>query len=229
MCEFKKFNHCFVDLNDTLEEVSQDGKRYYSTPGGIFPSVTTVVGFEKQQFFSEWRKKNPEESKRVTSRGTKFHNLIEKYIKNEDINYDEIHSSYKSLFSLIKNDLDKIDNIHAIETPLWSKTLGLAGRTDCIGEYDGKLSIIDFKASTKEKRAKDIDNYFAQATAYALMYQERTGIVVKNYAILIACEDGIKQVFQGNPINHVKNLKGLINKYKEYYGVSRTTDTEGQS
>lgn len=220
MCISKKFNHCFVNLNDTLKEVSENGKRYYSTPGGIFPSVTTVVGFEKQQFFSEWRKNNPEESKRVTSRGTKFHSLIEKYIKNEDINFDELHSSYKSLFSLIKEDLDKIDNIQAIETPLWSKTLGLAGRTDCIGEYDGKLSIIDFKASTKEKREKDIDNYFAQATAYALMYQERTGIIVDNFAILIACEDGIRQVFQGKPIKYVKNLKTLINKYKEYNGIS---------
>ncbi len=131
-----------------------------------------------------------------------------------------MHSNYKSLFSLIKSELDKIDNIHAIETPLWSTTLGLAGRTDCIAEYDGKLSIIDFKASKKEKRIRDIDNYFAQATAYALMYQERTGKIIDNYAILIACEDGIKQVFQGNPIKHVKQLKGLIKKYKEAYGIS---------
>jgi hypothetical protein len=98
--------------------------------------------------------------------------------------------------------------------------LGLAGRTDCIAEYDGKLSIIDFKASTKEKRVQDIDNYFAQATAYALMYQERTGTIVDNFAILIACEDGIKQVFQGTPIKYVKKLKSLIDKYREHHGIS---------
>jgi genome maintenance exonuclease 1 len=216
----KQFIHCPVEFNGSLEEVMKDGKRFYSTPEGIFPSVTTVVGFQKQEFFSEWRKKNPEESKRVTSRGTKFHSLIEKYIKNEDINFDELHSGNKALFSLLKSELDKIDNIKALETPLWSKTLGLAGRTDCIAEYDGKLSIIDFKASTKEKRAFDIDNYFAQATAYALMFQERTGIIVENYAILIACEDGIKQVFQGKPINHVRSLKTLINKYRDIHGIS---------
>jgi len=209
----KIFVHKPILIEGTLKEVSTDGKRLYETPEGIFPSVTTVVGFKKQQFFAEWRRKNPEESKRVTSRGTKFHSLIEQYLKNEEINFDELHSNYKSLFSLLKPELDKIDNIVALETPLWSKILGLAGRTDCIAEYDGKLSIIDFKASTKEKRAQDIDNYFTQASAYALMFQERTGIIVDNFAILIACEDGIKQVFQDNPIKYVKQLKNAITEY----------------
>jgi genome maintenance exonuclease 1 len=114
----------------------------------------------------------------------------------------------------LKPELDKIDNIRALETPLWSKTLGLAGRTDCIAEYNGKLSIIDFKASTKEKRKQDIDNYFTQATAYALMFQERTGIIVENFAIMIACEDGLRQVFQGRPINYVRELKNIITEYR---------------
>jgi hypothetical protein len=216
----KQFIHKPIEITGELKEVSENGKRLYQTPEGIFPSVTTVVGFQKQQFFAEWRQKNPEESKRVTSRGTKFHSLIEKYLKNEDLDYDNVHSSFKSLFSILKPELDKIDNIIALETPLWSKTLGLAGRTDCIAEYDGKLSIIDFKASTKEKQLSHIDNYLAQATAYALMFQERTGIIVDNFAILIACEDGMKQVFQDKPINHVKRLKSLITSYGKQNGIS---------
>jgi genome maintenance exonuclease 1 len=216
----KTFVHKPIDLKGSLKEVTKDGKRFYETPDGVFPSVTTVVGFEKQQFFAEWRQRNPEESKRVTSRGTKFHSLIEKYLSNEEIDYDNLHSGNKALFSLLKPELDKIDNIVALESPLWSKTLKLAGRTDCIAEYDGKLTIIDFKASTKEKRKSDIDNYFAQATAYALMFQERTGIVVDNFAILIACEDGLKQVFQGNPLHYVKHLHGLVTKYRNANGIS---------
>jgi CRISPR/Cas system-associated exonuclease Cas4 (RecB family) len=196
-----------------LKEVQIDGKRHYSTPDGDFPSVTTVVGFEKQKFFSEWRLKNPEESKRVTSRGTKFHSLIEKYLKNEPIDLDSQNSNLKALFNLLLPELNKINNISALETPLWSKILGLAGRTDCIAEYDGKLSIIDFKASSKEKKEKDIDNYFMQATAYSLMYQERTGVVIDNFAILIASEDGFSQVFQGKPIKYIKNLKQIIKRY----------------
>ena len=216
----KKFVHNHIDIQGSLTEIYKDGKRFYETSEGIFPSVTTVVGFEKQQFFSEWRQKNPEESKRVTTRGTKFHSLIEKYLNNEDIDYENLHSGNKALFSILKPELDKINNIVAIESPLWSKTLKLAGRTDCIAEYDGKLSIIDFKASTKEKRKRDIDNYFAQATAYALMFQERTGIIVDNFAILIACEDGLKQVFQGNPLEYVKHLHKLVTKYRKINGIS---------
>lgn len=215
----QKFIHNPIKIEGSLKEVNQDGKRLYETPEGIFPSVTTVVGFKKQKFFAEWRRKNPEESKRVTSRGTKFHSLIEKYLNNEEIDFDNLHSANKALFSILKPEIDKINNIIALETPLWSKTLGLAGRTDCIAEYDGKLSIIDFKASTKEKRESDIDNYFAQATAYALMLQERTGIIVDNFAILIACEDGLKQVFQDRPIKYVKHLKSLITEYRDIHGI----------
>ena len=216
----KTFVHKPIEFNGALKELSVDGKRLYETPEGVFPSVTTVVGFQKQKFFAEWRNKNPEESKRVTSRGTKFHSIIEQYLKNEEIDFDNLHSNFKSLFSILRPELDKIDNIIALETPLWSKTLGLAGRTDCIAEYDGKLSIIDFKASTKEKRARDIDNYFAQACAYALMFQERTGIIVDNFAILIACEDGLRQVFQDRPIKYVKHLKSLITEYGNLNGIS---------
>jgi genome maintenance exonuclease 1 len=140
-------------------------------------------------------------------------------LEHEDLDYENLHSGNKALFSILKPELDKIDNIISIESPLWSKTLQLAGRTDCIAEYDGKLSVIDFKASTKEKREKDIDNYFAQATAYALMFQERTGIIVDNFAILIACEDGLKQVFQGKPLHYVKHLQGLITNYRESNAV----------
>jgi CRISPR/Cas system-associated exonuclease Cas4 (RecB family) len=216
---FKQFKHNLIESDINLSEVQKDGKRFYSTPDGEFPSVTTVVGYGKQQFFAEWRRKNPEESRRVTSRGTKFHSIIETYIRNEPLDMENMFPNFKALFNLIKPALDNIDNIVAIETPLWSKILGLAGRTDCIAEYNGKLSIIDFKASTKEKRKQDIENYFLQATAYALMYQERTGVIVENFVILIACEDGLFQVFEDTPIKYVKKLKQSIIKYREENGI----------
>jgi genome maintenance exonuclease 1 len=218
LCEFKKFNHKPIKLECELKEVTRDEKRFYETPGGIFPSVTTVVGFEKQQFFAEWRKKNPEESKRVTARGTKFHSIIESYLNNETLDLENMMPGNKALFNLLKPELDKIDNIVALETPLWSKTLGLAGRTDCIAEYDGRLSIIDFKASSKEKKKSHIDNYLMQATAYSLMFQERTGIIIDNFAILVSCEDGLRQVFEDKPIKYVKMLHKAIKKYREQNG-----------
>jgi hypothetical protein len=218
LCDFKQFKHNPINLSCELKEITKDGKRFYSTPGGEFPSVTTVVGDKKKQFFAEWRKKNPEESKRVTARGTKFHSLIESYLKNEPVDLENMMPGTKSLFLLLKPELDKIDNIIAIESPLWSKTLGLAGRTDCIAEYDGKLSIIDFKASSKEKKIEHIDNYLLQATAYSLMFQERTGKIIDNFAILIACEDGLKQVFEDKTIKYVRQLKKTIQDYRRENG-----------
>jgi genome maintenance exonuclease 1 len=214
------FLHKPIEIDNKLKEVTIDGKRFYETPGGIFPSVTSVVGWDKQNFFAEWRRKNPEESRRVLARGTKLHSLIESYLNNETLDFDNMLPNFKVLFNQIKPELDKIQNIVAIETPLWSKTLGLAGRTDCIAEYDGKLSIIDFKASSKEKRKQDVESYFTQATAYALMFQERTGIIVENFAILISCEDGLTQVFQNKPIKYVKKLKNIIVSYNNNHGIS---------
>ena len=220
MTIYKQFKHNINETTDSLTEIQKSGKRFYSTPDGEFPSVTTVVGYGKQNFFAEWRRKNPEESRRVLARGTKLHSLIESYLNNETLDFDNMLPNFKVLFNQIKPELDKIQNIVAIETPLWSKTLGLAGRTDCIAEYDGKLSIIDFKASSKEKRKQDVESYFTQATAYALMFQERTGIIVENFAILISCEDGLTQVFQNKPIKYVKKLKSVIVSYRNNHGIS---------
>ena len=89
----------------------------------------------------------------------------------------------------------------------------LAGRVDCVAEYNGKLSIIDFKGSTRAKRESDVQNYFLQATAYAIAWQERTGQAIENFAILMSCEDGITQVFEGRPIRYTKKLLETIEKY----------------
>lgn len=221
MLPVKKFIHNKIIISGTLEEQTTDSGRSYKTPEGSFPSVTTVVGFEKQKFFATWRKNNQKESSRVTKRGTEFHSLIENYINNEKIQFDVLMPSMVDIFVLIQPLLHRIDNIRLLEAPLWSSLLGLAGRTDCIAEFDGKLSIIDFKASTKQKRKEDIDNYFMQATAYAMMLQERTGIKVDQFVILIACEDGTSQVFIDKPINYVKPLSDIIQRYKDHINAQR--------
>ena len=221
MLPAKLFNHDKLSLDSLLQEETSTTGRSYKTPEGVFPSVTTVVGFEKQQFFAEWRKKNPAESVRVTTRGTEFHALIERYLNNEEIDFDSIMPNMVDIFVQMQPMLHRIDNIKMLEAPLWSSLIGLAGRTDCIADFDGKLSIIDFKASTKQKRKKDIENYFLQATAYAMMLQERTGVKVEQFVILIACEDGTSQIFTDKPINYVKKLKEIIERYREHINAQR--------
>ena len=215
----RKFTH--VDGECLLEELSVEesvsGGRVYNAPNGHkYPSVTTVTGFKKQEFFKQWRKDNPKESRRVLARGTTFHKLVEDYLNNEQVTPDGVRPDVWDMFEQAKPMLEGINNVRAQEVPLWSSTLQLAGRVDCVAEYNGKLSVIDFKGSTREKRKSDIDNYFMQATAYAIMYHERTGVKINNIVILISTEEGTNQVFESNPIHHTKDLYDCIQDYKAH-------------
>ena len=211
----------------TLQTQIANGKRHYVIPGGgLYPSVTTVTGFEKNEFFKEWREKNPEESKRVLRRGNNLHWTIEDYLNNSEgyiTNRSELDHITKDnlidLFNMLKPILDEnIDNIVAQEVGLFSNALRLAGRVDCVADYNGVRSIIDFKGSTREKREGDIETYFLQATAYAIMWQELTKQPIKQIVILIANETGTAQVFAKDPMDYVQKLKEQIEKYEEKFG-----------
>jgi len=206
------FTHNFYDLpKDTVEMKEINGVRLYCNSEGIFPSVTSVVGWEKQKQFADWRKKNAKESQRVCNRGTSLHSKVESYLLNEEIEMDP----NDELFTLMKKEVDHINNVRAVEQHLWGKITGLAGRVDCIAEYKKEPSIIDFKASTFPKKKVDIDNYFCQATAYSLLWQERTGESIPNIVILIANEQGFLQVYKEKVINFVEPLKKCIDTYKK--------------
>jgi len=210
------FNHDFVNI-ENLKTEEINGKRFYVTPSGYkYPSVTTITGWKKRAFFAEWRRKNPEESKRVLSRGTSFHYIIEDFLMNEEAKVEERKNTRPAdyyMFAQVKQELLNINNIRALETSLWSDRLRMAGRVDCIAEYNGKLSVIDFKTSKAIKDENDILEYFMQATAYTIMFQERTGIPVRNIAIIMSCEDGSVKVYEKNPIDYVISLKEAIDSY----------------
>lgn len=191
--------------------------RYYKSPttGLWYPSVTTVTGFSKKEFFTQWRQdpKNRKESQRAANRGTQLHGIIEKYMAN-DPEYDtDVDLFNFALFEQIRPEVDKIDNIAMQEVGLWSDSLRMAGRVDCIAEYNGVLSVIDFKGSTKEKKPEWITNYFEQTATYALMYEERIKKPIKQTVILIACETGINQVFVQNTKQYLPQLRKTIDDY----------------
>ena len=200
------FNFINLDLKEPeVEPVNRDGVRHYPIPGTdkYFPSVTSITSFKNAQFFKEWRTKIGEtEANRITARatqrGTAFHHLAEDYFKGE-LNLDrylENNPLSVRMFQSAKSTLNRIDNIHCLETFLYSHYLGLAGRVDCIAEFDGELAVIDFKTSTKEKKESYIEHYFVQETAYAAMFLERSGIEVKKIVTLIATEEGSIQIFE---------------------------------
>lgn len=213
--QVKKFKLNLIETDTSIRSLEENNIRLYSTPGGIFPSVTTVVGWDKRLFFESWRIKNKQESERVCTRGTNLHSLVENYIMGKEVNLNNLDYKTQDLFHLIKPKVDELDEIYALETPLWSTKLGLAGRVDCIGIYEGKIQVIDFKGSTRPKDIRDIQNYFLQATAYCLMWQERTGEKIKDFSIFLASEEGIMQVFTEKTVNFVSDLKKAIDNFKE--------------
>lgn len=208
-------------LPDLKSETHPDGKRYYTTPNGsILPSVTTVVGAMKKQAIMEWRKRVGEVeanriSKLATGRGNRVHTLAERYLKNEKINFISEMPDAVEMFRTLIPYIQKINNIHYIEQSLWSERIGLAGRVDLIAEWDGVLSVIDFKTSKKIKKTEDIQEYFAQCTAYAGMYEEHVGVPIDQIVIVMAVEDSTPLVFIENTQDHIDGLAKAIDFYNK--------------
>ena len=216
------FNYCPpVDLQDLKSTTFPDGKRYYTLPDGTrLPSVTTVLGAQKKDAIMEWRRRVGEDeanriSKQATSRGTNVHTICEQYLNNEPAYMRGVMPDALEYFLSIKPYLNKINNIHYQEQALWSKQLGMAGRTDCIGEYDGVLSSIDFKTSKKVKSHEDIEDYFWQTTAYALMYEEMVGNPIHQLVIIMAVEHHQPLVFIQKTEDHIDGLVKAIKYYKD--------------
>ncbi len=219
--DFKHLNiHNFPNLK---AKTTEKGRRYF-VEGNAYPSVTTVIGEMKKKSIIEWRRKVGEEeanaiSKRATTRGNKCHKLAEDYLSNKPLDRYRDDVLSLGLFHQIRPYIDKINNIHALEESLYSHTLRLAGRVDCIAEYDEELAIIDFKTSTKFKREEWIQDYFSQETAYAIMFQELTGLKVKQLVTIIAVETGTPQVFVKKDIlTYVPKLKEYIDYYRSIHG-----------
>ena len=210
------FNH--VDLNlPSLEREHIDGVRYYSIPNEDelvkLVSITSVTSHFNKEIFVNWRKKVGDEkanriTKAATVRGTDMHTLTENYLDNKEL--PKVPPISEFLFKIAKPKLNLIDNIYALEGPLYSKQLGIAGTVDCIAEYDGELSIIDFKTSQKPKPREWIEHYFVQAMAYGCMLYEMKNIAVKKLVIIMACENGECVVYEEN--NKKKYIK-LLNQY----------------
>jgi len=216
------FNYCPpLDLQDLKSETFPDGKRYYTTPDGVrLPSVTTVIGAKKKKAIMEWRDRVGAEaankiSKKATSRGTNLHSICEDYLNNRIDYHSGVMPDALEMFKSIRPYLDKINNIHYQEQALWSVDIGMAGRVDCIAEYDGVLSVIDFKTSRKVKKKEDIQDYFAQCVAYACMYEELVGKGIDQIVIIMAVEDSEPLVFIEKTEDHLNTLLEFIKFYRE--------------
>jgi genome maintenance exonuclease 1 len=179
------FEHVKIDLGyDDLQSVTEESGRRYATPTGTkYPSITTVLSILSKDSIAKWRKRIGEDKAdqitfRASQRGTSVHELIEKYINNDSKYLSGYMPNIVANFLSVKDILDD-----------------LAGRVDCVAEFDGKISIIDFKTSRKLKRREYIENYFCQEAGYAVMWEERTGMPIEQLVTIIAVDDEDPQIF----------------------------------
>tara|TARA_R100001369_G_scaffold20788_1_gene38162 strand:+ start:336 stop:1043 length:708 start_codon:yes stop_codon:yes gene_type:complete len=216
----KKFNHVPVDLQD-IKARNKDGTRLYETPdGNMYPSITTVLSVRNKQGLFEWRKRVGEEvanyiARTAAARGTAVHHMCEDYLNNEDMEKHKEKFLPHALFTQLRdNMLNRVDNIRSQEAGLYSDKYGVAGRVDCIAEFDGVLSIIDFKTSTKERQDSYNESYYIQASAYAEMFEERTGIEINQICILVVTADGVCQEFVKDKKDYLPLLTDSIEEWK---------------
>lgn len=210
---------------DDLNTISEKKARIYVTPeGNKYPSITTILGHKNKGVIQEWRQRVGEEeanrvSRHATTRGTAVHNLTEKYLKNEDINFKEgIMPHVYQGFIAAQKILDKyVGKIALQEAPLYSDHLKLAGRVDLIAEFDGKLSIVDFKTSKRVKTAEDIEDYFIQCAFYGCAFYERTSIEIKD-TIVIMVVDGKSEplLFRNSVFDWLPCLIKIRNDYQKH-------------
>lgn len=213
----KTFKHNPIRLPEiTTQEI--DGRRYYITPQeNKYPSITTLLGCVSKPALDRWRASLGEEaeviSKYACDVGTNLHEVVERYLNNEPDFLSKSTTHAKYMFYAIEPYLNKIDNILIQEAGLYSDVLKVAGRTDCIGEYDGELSIIDFKTSRNEKKEENIGNYFVQGTAYSLMLEEMTGIKIKNIVIIMSTYDSNPLIFKTQRTKHYKAFADILKEH----------------
>jgi genome maintenance exonuclease 1 len=215
------FNHKPIDIPEVSTK-NINRKRFYDTPTGFYPSITTVLGVrkEKKAGLQAWRNRVGNDvanhiMRTAASRGTAVHHMCEDFLNNKEVIKDEQKFLPWCLFSQLKPTLEKsIDNIYAQECGLWSEKYRVAGRVDCIGEWNGVPSIIDFKTSRSERKDDYNFEYYMQASAYAEMF-----------VILVVTEDGLVQEFVKDKKDYLQDLVDTIDLFTEEWEKENETDT----
>mgnify|MGYP000029224441 CR=1 FL=1 len=220
------FTHIDIpELRKIIQKNKIGGLRYYETPeGNEYPSVTTILGAKEKPHLDRWRKmlgedKAAKETKRCADRGTAVHEMAEKFLNNDPEATKGYKPVYVGDFNKLRFALNKIDNIRSQEVGLYSDTFKYAGTVDCVAEYMGVPSVIDFKTSTNNKTFDMVQDYFKQCTAYALAWEERTGELIEDIVVLIAVEKGLTPlVFKEKIENWIPALLEDIDKFNVRYG-----------
>jgi genome maintenance exonuclease 1 len=219
----RTFEHIKVhfDYDDLLSEDTENGRVYVTEDNTQYPSITTVLSILSRDSIAAWRKRVGDAeanriSKEATTRGSAVHQMVEDYIDNKEDYKGDYLPYIIDNFEQIRGIIDKrIGKVYAQEQPLYSNHLGVAGRVDCVAEFDGKLSIIDFKTSKKRKERKYCENYFMQESAYAIMWEERTGKPITQLVTIMSVDNDHPLVFVEHRDDWTEKLHETIKAFKD--------------
>lgn len=215
---FKKVDVEF-NYDDLSANTTKNGRRYTTPDGKVYPSITTVMGNLSKDAIAAWRARvGEEEAKKVghhaATRGTIVHDIMEKYIDGQEINEKKLMPHHLKSFRDLREIMnERLSEVYVQEKALYSHHLGVAGRVDLVGRFDGVRSIVDFKTSRKVKKKEWISSYFMQTAAYAIMFEELTGIAIPNLVIVMDIDNHEPVVFKEHRDNWVKPLIEAIEAY----------------
>jgi ATP-dependent exoDNAse (exonuclease V) beta subunit len=220
-----RFNHIPVNFTQS-ELIEKDDGHYYQTPSGIiYPSITTMLQktqtLEKQQGLQNWKEQEVAAyyiTQQAAIIGSEAHKLIENYLNGNET-LKKAHLLSEAHFNNLLPFVDKINNIHGIELRLYSNKMKLAGTSDCVAEYNGKLSIIDYKTKRSNQREEWLTDHFIQATSYGEMFRELTGIKVEQIVILVSSEKNTRMEFIKNPDDYNELLAQRIDQFYSQYSI----------
>lgn len=225
------FEHNFIEVPKLKQINTDDGRRYLIEGTEVkYPSITTVLSKTKDnRWLNAWREKVGKEkaaqiTKNATTRGTSLHKMCEYYLLNKPVEIENTSASF--MFSGMRESLDRISNVKALETTLYSHSLKVAGTVDCVAVMDNVLSVIDFKTSNKPKKTEYIEDYFLQGCFYFTSYYEITGELPEQVVILIAVQDGTKQEFVLKGKEILQYTDKLQERIKQFYEQLNNTSTD---
>lgn len=193
MLKTYKANHVWID-----------GKRYQKWGDKIYPGVTTVLSATKpikdKMMFNNWQNKvgvERAENIRILAceRGSEVHSCIEDYLVGKE---KECSEQWQPFWDSIRPALINVSNVQLIEGALWHPT-GFAGSVDCVGEWEGELSIIDWKTASKPKKDNQILDYKLQTSAYCAAVNRFYDLRINKAVIVIALENQPAQIFKITP------------------------------
>jgi PD-(D/E)XK nuclease superfamily len=205
--------------SEDYARIDIDGVRHYDIDGNFYPSVTQVTSYYGKYNLDKWKRRvGQKEADRIcdiaSANGTYIHELCEQYLLGNGVDHTKSTKLQKMIFTKFIPILNNISVVHLLESKLFSHKLKLAGTVDCVGYYNGVLSVIDFKTAKKEKPPEWIQGYFVQTIIYALMIYEIYNVKIKQIVILFACSDLSTNVVI-KPIT--RDLLNLVKTYITHY------------